>query len=106
MQSNMPRSVASEFHMPTNSRRRSHRSESTAFRAKLERSRQNARECRARKKIRYQYMEELIQSHEKAIYALREELNTVCLYNNFSQHKHTYRHHFIGHFPDVRTVNP
>jgi hypothetical protein len=42
--------------------------------AKLERSRQSARECRARKKLRYQYLEELAASRERAIYSLRDEL--------------------------------
>ncbi|CAL1539298.1 unnamed protein product [Lymnaea stagnalis] len=45
-------------------------------RAKLERSRQSARECRARKKLRYQYLEELVLNREKAVFALREELET------------------------------
>ena len=46
-------------------------------RAKLERSRQSARECRARKKLRYQYLEELVSSREKAIFSLRQELESV-----------------------------
>ncbi|XP_059177144.1 mucin-5AC-like isoform X2 [Physella acuta] len=45
-------------------------------RAKLERSRQSARECRARKKLRYQYLEELVLNREKAVFALRDELET------------------------------
>jgi len=72
----LPTSVASEVAMPSNSGKRHCRS-ATTFHAKLERSRQSAQECRARKKIRYQYLEELVQSCEKSIYDLRDELNTV-----------------------------
>ncbi|KAK9876904.1 hypothetical protein WA026_015940 [Henosepilachna vigintioctopunctata] len=43
------------------------------MRAKLERSRQSARECRARKKLRYQYLEELVADREKAVFELRKE---------------------------------
>lgn len=39
-----------------------------------ERSRQSARECRARKKLRYQYLEELVVEREKAVVQLRGEL--------------------------------
>ena len=45
--------------------------------AKLERSRQSARECRARKKLRYQYLEELVSSREKAVFSLKDELAMV-----------------------------
>jgi len=45
-------------------------------RAKLERSRQSARECRARKKLRYQYLEELVSKREQAIVQLKKELDS------------------------------
>lgn len=48
--------------------------EKVDMKAKLERSRQSARECRARKKLRYQYLEELVADREKAVFALRKEL--------------------------------
>ncbi|CAF0751742.1 unnamed protein product [Didymodactylos carnosus] len=48
---------------------------------KLEKSRQSARECRHRKKLRYEYLEELVSDREKAIYLLQcelQQLRTVC----------------------------
>lgn len=54
----------------------------------IERSRQSARECRARKKLRYQYLEELVSDREKAVIALRKELEKVIFnigsFMNFS----------------------
>ncbi|XP_075552384.1 REPTOR-binding partner isoform X1 [Dermacentor variabilis] len=50
------------------------------MRAKLERSRQSARECRARKKLRYQYLEELVADREKAVLVLRHELDLYQQY--------------------------
>lgn len=47
----------------------------TDMKSKLERSRQSARECRARKKLRYQYLDDLILEREKANFLLRDELN-------------------------------
>ena len=35
--------------------------------SKLEKSRMSARECRVRKKLRYEYLEELVKDREKAI---------------------------------------
>lgn len=46
--------------------------------AKLERSRQSARECRARKKIRYQCLEDTIAEKEAKVYSLRKEVHKVC----------------------------
>lgn len=43
--------------------------------AKLERSRQSARECRARKKLRYQCLEDAIAEKEARVYALRKEVH-------------------------------
>lgn len=45
--------------------------------AKLERSRQSARECRARKKLRYQYLEDLVSKRERAVVLLKKELESV-----------------------------
>ena len=45
--------------------------------AKLERSRQSARECRARKKLRYQYLEELVDKRQQAIHVLNNELKDL-----------------------------
>ena len=41
---------------------------------KLERSRMSARECRVRKKLRYEYLEDLVQDRENAITQLQHEL--------------------------------
>lgn len=45
--------------------------------SKLERSRQSARECRARKKLRYQYLEDLVARREAANITLKQEIDQV-----------------------------
>ncbi|XP_053209776.1 cyclic AMP-dependent transcription factor ATF-1-like [Panonychus citri] len=57
-------------------RKRGKKSTRVDLNAKLERSRQSARECRARKKLRYQYLEDLVNKREKAVFSLRKELDT------------------------------
>ncbi|KAL1459553.1 hypothetical protein WDU94_011522 [Cyamophila willieti] len=58
-------------------------SDKVDIKAKLaERSRQSARECRARKKLRYQYLEELVSDREKAVFILKEELEKLHLWSH------------------------
>ncbi|UJR27272.1 hypothetical protein I4U23_008567 [Adineta vaga] len=50
---------------------------------RLEKSRESARQCRHRKKLRYEYLEELVTDREKAIIQLQQELErlrTICQY--------------------------
>lgn len=60
---------------------KSSQSNKVDVKAKLERSRQSARECRARKKLRYQYLEDLVRKRENANNTLNAELEQV---NNFT----------------------
>ena len=46
--------------LPSNQTRRGRKPLRLDMKSKLEKSRQSARECRARKKLRYQYLEELV----------------------------------------------
>ena len=48
---------------------------------RLEKSRESARQCRHRKKLRYEYLEELVGDREKAIVQLQyelERLRSIC----------------------------
>jgi hypothetical protein len=50
---------------------------------RLEKSRESARQCRHRKKLRYEYLEELVTDREKAIVQLQQELErlrSICRY--------------------------
>jgi len=47
---------------------------SALLRAKLEGSRRSARECRARRKMRYQCLQDMVNSRERAILTLRRDL--------------------------------
>jgi hypothetical protein len=50
---------------------------------RLEKSRESARQCRHRKKLRYEYLEELVTDREKAIIQLQQELErlrSICQY--------------------------
>jgi hypothetical protein len=44
---------------------------------RLEKSRESARQCRHRKKLRYEYLEELVTDREKAIIQLQQELERI-----------------------------
>lgn len=55
-------------------------------RGRLERSLQSARECRARKKLRYQYLEDLVKNRENAVFALRKELDQLKQWSSDVDH--------------------
>ena len=44
---------------------------------RLEKSRESARQCRHTKKLRYEYLEELVSDREKAILQLQHELERI-----------------------------
>lgn len=50
---------------------------SAIMKAKLEGSRRSARECRARRKMRYQCLQEMVTNRERAILSLRRDLEMV-----------------------------
>jgi len=80
--SSVPEDVKPNEKTTKRSSKRGRKPSKVDVKVKLERSRQSARECRARKKLRYQYLEELVASRERAIYTLRDELEKmkkICL---------------------------
>eukprot|EP00092_Neocalanus_flemingeri_P011085 GFUD01011933.1.p1 GENE.GFUD01011933.1~~GFUD01011933.1.p1 ORF type:complete len:173 (-),score=52.44 GFUD01011933.1:174-692(-) len=70
----LPDAEAAELSRSLENRRGRKGSRSGDVRVKLERSRQSARECRARKKLRYQYLDDSIAERERANDKLRNEL--------------------------------
>ena len=72
-----------EGHSSTGQRRgrKSKKQQKVDVKAKLERSRQSARECRARKKLRYQYLEDLVAKRERAVALIKKELEMVSNFN-------------------------
>ena len=70
----LPDAEVGEMSKCLDSRRGRKGSRSGDVRVKLERSRQSARECRARKKLRYQYLDDNIAERERANDKLRNEL--------------------------------
>ena len=60
-----------------NGKKRGRKPSKIDLEAKLERSRQSARECRARKKLRYKALEDTVSSKEQEVHHLRDKLDMV-----------------------------
>jgi hypothetical protein len=72
-----PPLIGGSLPLPTKAKRGrkpNQRSLKSDMKTKLERSRQSARECRARKKLRYQYLDDTLLEREKANIKLKDEL--------------------------------
>ena len=70
----LPDAEVGEMSRSLENRRGRKGSRSGDVKVKLERSRQSARECRARKKLRYQYLDDMMAERERANDKLRNEL--------------------------------
>lgn len=63
---------------PSTSRKRKSPADDSASESQILRSRkESAKECRTRKKLRYQYLEELVNTSEAMVRQLKEELRQV-----------------------------
>ena len=62
---------------PPQKKRRGRRPTKVDVEARLQRSRQSARECRARKKMRYKSLEDIVATKEAENLKLREDLEKV-----------------------------
>ena len=62
---------------PKQKRRRTKKQSKADVEARLQRSRQSARECRARKKMRYKILEDMVASKETENLKMRKELQSV-----------------------------
>lgn len=77
-----PLSESPKTEMPTlvkrsDGKKRGRRPSHLDTEAKLERSRQSARECRARKKVRYQLLDDTVATKEEDVNKLWQELDVV-----------------------------
>ena len=75
---------------------------------RLEKSRESARQCRHRKKLRYEYLEELVGDREKAILQLQQELErirTICQYLDQNGVNNEIRQELIQWTEDPDVIN-
>lgn len=75
---------------------------------RLEKSRESARQCRHRKKLRYEYLEELVSDREKAILQLQQELErlrSICRQVDQGEINENLRQEFIQWKNDPDLLN-
>ena len=75
---------------------------------RLEKSRESARQCRHRKKLRYEYLEELVTDREKAIVQLQQELErlqSICQHLDQNGMSNELRHELLQWKDDPEVAN-